>query len=66
MKLATAVNAAVQCASLAVMKVEISSNDGIIDKDVEKTIRNRGNLCTLGMVDTDRIILDIMSNKSVD
>lgn len=63
LKLATAVNAAVQCASLAVSGVEISSNDGIIDKDVETTIRNLGNLCTFGMVDTDRIILDIMSNK---
>lgn len=66
LKLATAVNAAVQCASLAVRGVEISSNDGIIDKDVETTIRNLGNLCTLGMVDTDRIILDIMSNKAVE
>lgn len=63
LKLATAIGAAVQCAALGINGIEVSSHDGIIDKDVEKTIKNLGNVCTLGMVDTDRIILDIMTCK---
>lgn len=63
LKIATSVNAAIQCAILALDNIEVSENNGIIDKDVEKTIRNLANIGTKGMETTDKVILDIMVCK---
>ena len=38
-------------------------NDGIIEEDIEKTIRNVGIIGTTGMEQTDKTILNIMCRK---
>lgn len=63
LKIATAVSAAIQCAILAANNTEVSEHDGIIDECVEKTIRNLANIGNNGMVETDKVILDIMVCK---
>lgn len=42
---------------------QFRGGDGIISKGVEQTIRNIGLLATQGMRETDREILDIMTNR---
>ncbi len=63
LKVSTAISAAVQSAILAIDNIEISEFDGIIEKDIEKTIRNLALIASKGMEETDRIILDIMTCK---
>ena len=63
MKVASGVSCAVQSAVLALRGTCIPSTDGIIDDDVEKTIRNLGKIGSVGMKTTDRMILDIMLCK---
>jgi L-cysteine desulfidase len=64
LKVSTCTYAAFQSALLAVSGVSISEKEGIIEKNVEKTI---GNFCTLantGMKEADRLILEMMMEKS--
>jgi len=63
MKVASGVSCAVQSAVLALRNTCIPSTDGIIEDDVEKTIRNIGTIGSAGMKATDRMILDIMLCK---
>ena len=63
MKVASGVSCAVQSAVLALRGTCIPSTDGIIEDDVEKTIRNIGAIGSAGMKATDRMILDIMLCK---
>ncbi len=63
MKVASGVACAVQSAVLALDGVCISSCEGIIEDDIEKTIRNLGRIGSVGMQTTDDVILEIMSNK---
>lgn len=63
MKVASGVSCAVQSAVLALRGTCIPSTDGIIEDDVEKTIRNMGKIGSAGMKTTDRMILDIMLCK---
>ena len=63
LKVATGVECSVQSATLALNDICISSNDGIIEDDIEKTISNIGTLGSKGMSNTDKMILDIMINK---
>ena len=63
MKVASGVSCAVQSAVLALAGTCIPSTDGIIEDDVEKTIRNIGAIGSAGMKTTDRMILDIMLCK---
>jgi len=63
MKVATSVNAAVQSAILAINNIEISKHEGIIEEDIEKTIRNLTRIGSVGMEETDKMILDIMVCK---
>jgi len=63
MKVASGVSCAVQSAVLALRGTCIPSTDGIIEDDVEKTIRNIGAIGSAGMKTTDRMILDIMLCK---
>lgn len=64
LKVSTGVGAAVQAALLAMEGIEISPKDGIIDEDVEKTIKNIAEIGNKGMNQTDKMILDIMINKN--
>ena len=63
MKVASGVSCEVQSAVLALRGTCIPSTDGIIEDDVEKTIRNIGTIGSAGMKATDRMILDIMLCK---
>ena len=63
MTVASGVSCAVQSAVLALRGTCIPSTDGIIEDDVEKTIRNIGAIGSAGMKVTDKMILDIMLCK---
>ena len=63
MKVASGVSCAVQSAVLALRGTCIPSTDGIIEDDVEKTIRNLGRIGSVGMKTTDRMILEMMLCK---
>lgn len=63
LKVASGVSSSMQAAVLAMKNICISSNDGIIEDDIEKTIQNLGKIGAVGMQDTDKMILDIMVNK---
>ena len=63
MKVASGVSCAVQSAVLALRDTCIPSTDGIIEDDIEKTVRNIGIIGSGGMKNVDRMILDIMLCK---
>jgi len=63
LKVATAVSSAVISALLAVEDIGVSDKEGIIERDVEKTIKNVGDIGSYGMTQTDKMILDIMIEK---
>jgi len=63
MKVASGVSSALQSAVLAREGICISEHDGIIEKDIEKTIQNLGRIGSVGMQNTDNMILDIMVCK---
>lgn len=64
MKIASGVYSAFDSTVLSINKNVLSSGDGIIGSDIEKTIKNIGTLAASGMKETDDVILDIMiANK---
>ena len=63
MKVASGVSSAIQSAVLAIRGTCIPSTDGIIEDDIEKTVRNLGAIGSVGMQATDSMILDIMLCK---
>ena len=63
LKISTALSAAFQASLLSLRNIEISERDGIIENDLEKTIRNVGTIASEGMNETDRLILEIMVCK---
>ncbi len=63
LKVATGANVAIQSALLAIDNIEVSSHDGIIDADIEKTIDNIAKIGSQSMEDVDKMILEIMVNK---
>lgn len=63
LKVSTGVATAVQSAFLAMDDIVVSEWDGIIDKDVEKTIRNLAEIGSKGMNETDKLMLEIMVCK---
>ena len=63
MKVASGVSSALQSAVLAREGICISEHDGIIEKDIEKTVQNLGRIGSAGMQNTDNMILDIMVCK---
>ena len=62
LKVSSAVQSAVQAAILALEDICIPDNEGIIENDVEATIRNLAEIGSLGMKETDDLILKIMCN----
>lgn len=63
MKLATGVSTAVLSAMMAMQQRYVTSVEGIIDDDVDKCIRNMTRIGSVGMNETDRVVLDIMTHK---
>ena len=63
LKLSSAVSCAFQAALLAMENITVSSTDGIIETDVDKSIRNLADIGRDAMLEVDNIILKIMVNK---
>ena len=63
MKVASGVSSAIQSAVLALGGTCVSETDGIIDKDIEKTISNLGSIGSSGMEMADCLIQKIMVCK---
>jgi Uncharacterized conserved protein len=63
LKVASGVSSSIQSAVLALDNICISSKEGIIEDDIEKTIANLGEIGSDGMSITDKMILDIMVAK---
>lgn len=61
MKLTSGVSTAVICAIMALEGHEVSQVEGIIDDDVDRSIRNFSIIGRDGMNETDRIVLEIMT-----
>ncbi|MDR0981857.1 MAG: L-serine ammonia-lyase, iron-sulfur-dependent, subunit alpha [Culturomica sp.] len=62
LKVYSGVSAAVQAALLSIYGIK-TNNDGIVDDDIEKTIRNIGIIGVQGMEQTDKTVLEIMTGK---
>lgn len=63
LKLSSAVSSAFQSALISMDGICVSANDGIIEDDVDKCIRNLADIGRDAMVEVDNIILKIMVNK---
>ena len=63
LKLTSGVSTAVMSAMLAIQHRYVSSVEGIIDDDVDKSIHNLTSIGSKGMDETDRFVLDIMTGK---
>lgn len=63
LKLTTGVSTAVMSAMLAIQNKNVTSAEGIIDDDVDRSIHNLTAIGSQGMDETDRFVLDIMTHK---
>lgn len=63
MKVASGASTAVLSAMLAMQGQCVSSLEGIIDEDVDRTIRNLTRIGVEAMDETDRMVLQIMTSK---
>ena len=63
LKLTTGVGTAVMSAMLAIQHKYVTSAEGIIEDDVDRSIRNLTAIGSKGMDETDRFVLDIMTHK---
>ncbi len=62
LKVYSGTSAAVQASLLSMQGVK-TRNDGIVEEDIEKTIRNIGVIASVGMEQTDKTILSVMCRK---
>lgn len=63
LKLASAVSTALFSSVMAMEHHCVTSLEGIVDDDVDKSIRNLTSIGSQGMQQTDKMILSIMTNK---
>lgn len=63
LKVATGTSTAVLSAILAMNGRHVCGLEGIIDNDVDRSIRNMSRIGAESMLDTDRLILQIMTDK---
>ena len=66
LKLASGVSTAILSAVLAMEEKCVTSVEGIIDDDVDQSIRNLTRIGSQGMNETDKLVLDIMTHKRCD
>ena len=64
MKLSSGVSTAMISAMMAMEGQCVTSVEGIIDDDIDQTIRNLTHIGRDGMNETDKLILDIMTHKN--
>lgn len=63
MKVSGATSAGVIAAMMAMDNNVITAQEGIADEDVDKTIKNLTDIGSVGMIQTDQMVLDIMTHK---
>lgn len=63
LKVATGVSSAMLAALMAMENRAVTSNEGIIDEDVDKSIRNLTTIGADAMEDVDKTVLSIMTSK---
>ena len=63
LKVSSGVSTAVLSAMLAIQHHSVTSVEGLIEDDVDRCIHNLTRLGSVGMQETDRMVLDIMTNK---
>jgi L-cysteine desulfidase len=63
LKVTTGVSTAVLSAIMAMENRSVTSVEGIIDEDVDQSIRNLTRIGSQGMNETDKLVLEIMTNK---
>lgn len=63
LKVTTGVSTAVLSAIMAMENRCVTSVEGIIDEDVDRSIRNLTKIGSKGMNETDRLVLEIMTSK---
>lgn len=63
LKVTTGVSTAVLSAMMAMEGRCVTAVEGIIDEDVDQSIRNLTRIGSQGMNETDRVVLDIMTHK---
>lgn len=63
LKVTTGVSTAVLSAIMAMENRCVTSVEGIIDEDVDQSIRNLTRIGSKGMNETDQLVLDIMTSK---
>lgn len=66
LKVSSGVSTAVLAAMLAIQNKHVSSVEGIIEDDVDRTIRNMTRIGAEAMNETDNMVLDIMTHKNRD
>ncbi len=63
LKIASGISTATLSALMAIEDEVVTSQEGIIDQDIDQTIRNLALIGNNGMAETDKIVLDIIINK---
>lgn len=63
LKISSSVSTALLSAVMAMENSVVSEHEGIVNKDVDETIRNMAVIGKEGMLETDKVVLDIMTNK---
>jgi L-cysteine desulfidase len=63
LKIASGTSTAMLSALMAIENRVVTSQEGIVDEDVDKTIQNLAIIGNQGMVETDKIVLDVMTRK---
>ncbi len=64
LKIASGTSTAMLSALMAIENRVVSAQEGIVDDDVDKTIRNMAFIGRQGMAETDKIVLGVMTNKA--
>ena len=64
LKISSGVSTALLSALMAIENRVISGQEGIVDDDVDQTIRNMSEIGKVGMMETDKLVLGIMTNKN--
>ena len=64
MKVSSGVSTAMLSALMAIENKVVTSSEGIIDDDVDKSIANLTAIGSIGMEATDKLVLQIMTKKA--
>ena len=66
LKVTSGVSTAVLSAIMAVEQKCVSSVEGIIEESVDLSIRNLTRIGSIGMNETDKLVLDMMTHKACE